>query len=205
RMFFFFSSRRRHTRFSRDWSSDVCSSDLYKEGAFLDFYAEMGLDASAFKAQARNSVQSYLPHLPRNNKLILVHNTFTSLKDIDFINRQGRDVFFCVCPKANLYIEGKLPKILNFVPDQERMVIGTDSLASNDTLDILEEMKVLADHFDHLDFLQILQWATINGAAALGLSDILGSIEVGKRRGLVLLEGMHNLRLTDNVTSRRLV
>src|SRR5690606_39998286 len=28
-MFFFFSSRRRHTRFSRDWSSDVCSSDLY--------------------------------------------------------------------------------------------------------------------------------------------------------------------------------
>lgn len=177
----------------------------YKEGAFLDFYAEMGLDASAFKAQARNSVQSYLPHLPRNNKLILVHNTFTSLKDIDFINRQGRDVFFCVCPKANLYIEGKLPKILNFVPDQERMVIGTDSLASNDTLDILEEMKVLADHFDHLDFLQILQWATINGAAALGLSDMLGSIEVGKRPGLVLLEGMHNLRLTDNVTSRRLV
>src|SRR5436309_4953995 len=30
--FFFFSSRRRHTRFSRDWSSDVCSSDLLKEG-----------------------------------------------------------------------------------------------------------------------------------------------------------------------------
>src|SRR5690606_40679266 len=28
-VFFFFSSRRRHTRFSRDWSSDVCSSDLY--------------------------------------------------------------------------------------------------------------------------------------------------------------------------------
>src|SRR6266511_3165215 len=29
-LFFFFSSRRRHTRFSRDWSSDVCSSDLYQ-------------------------------------------------------------------------------------------------------------------------------------------------------------------------------
>src|SRR5690606_40641064 len=32
---FFFSSRRRHTRFSRDWSSDVCSSDLREEIAFL--------------------------------------------------------------------------------------------------------------------------------------------------------------------------
>src|SRR2546422_8269905 len=31
--FFFFSSRRRHTRCSRDWSSDVCSSDLLEEGA----------------------------------------------------------------------------------------------------------------------------------------------------------------------------
>src|SRR5690606_39911108 len=33
--FFFFSSRRRHTRFSRDWSSDVCSSDLALEEAFV--------------------------------------------------------------------------------------------------------------------------------------------------------------------------
>src|SRR5690606_1009610 len=32
--FFFFSSRRRHTRFSRDWSSDVCSSDLLPEGIY---------------------------------------------------------------------------------------------------------------------------------------------------------------------------
>src|SRR5690606_39894326 len=31
-LFFFFSSRRRHTRFSRDWSSDVCSSDLVEGG-----------------------------------------------------------------------------------------------------------------------------------------------------------------------------
>src|SRR5690606_40676704 len=33
---FFFSSRRRHTRFSRDWSSDVCSSDLRRDGAAAD-------------------------------------------------------------------------------------------------------------------------------------------------------------------------
>src|SRR5690606_40193977 len=34
-VFFFFSSRRRHTRFSRDWSSDVCSSDLYMVGGTM--------------------------------------------------------------------------------------------------------------------------------------------------------------------------
>src|SRR5690606_41051339 len=35
-LFFFFSSRRRHTRFSRDWSSDVCSSDLLETGEIDD-------------------------------------------------------------------------------------------------------------------------------------------------------------------------
>src|SRR5690606_39765291 len=38
---FFFSSRRRHTRFSRDWSSDVCSSDLEGAQACLDAYNEL--------------------------------------------------------------------------------------------------------------------------------------------------------------------
>jgi len=177
----------------------------YREGEFLSFYEEMGIDASAFKAQARNSIQSYLPHLPKNNKIILVHDTYTSLKDIDFVNRQGRNVYYCMCPKANLYIEGKLPKLLNFVPDQERMLVGTDSLASNDSLDILSELKVLLANFDQLDFLQVLQWATINGARALGIADKIGSIEVGKTPGLVLLEGMNNLRMTDRVSLRRIV
>src|SRR5690606_40902937 len=50
RLFFFFTSRRRHTRFSRDWSSDVCSSDL--DRAYLDMkYTPghpLGLEWAAF-------------------------------------------------------------------------------------------------------------------------------------------------------------
>src|SRR5688572_32087718 len=43
-LFFFFSSRRRHTRFDCDWSSDVCSSDLTREGSqrFFDFFSRSG-------------------------------------------------------------------------------------------------------------------------------------------------------------------
>ncbi|MCC2599601.1 amidohydrolase family protein [Sphingobacterium sp. FBM7-1] len=177
----------------------------YREGEFLDFYEEMGIDASSFKAQARNSIQSYLGHLPKNNPLILVHNIHMSLKDVDFIERLGRDAYFCVCPKSNLYIEGTLPKILNFVPNPKRMIVGTDSLASNDTLDILAELKVISAHTNQLDFLQILPWATINGAEALGVAHQFGSIEVGKTPGLLLLEGMNNLRLTEKVTLKRIV
>src|SRR5690606_40311127 len=45
---FFFSSRRRHTRFSRDWSSDVCSSDLRaKVQALVDEHTRRTTDAMA--------------------------------------------------------------------------------------------------------------------------------------------------------------
>lgn len=177
----------------------------YKEGEFLEFYERAGINIDEIKAQARNSIQSFLPYTPKNNKLILVHNTYTSAKDLDFVTRQGRDAYYCICPKANMYIEGRLPKILNFLPNSNRMLIGTDSLASNDTLSVLEELKVLSEEMPAIDFLQSIRWATLNGAEALGFDDQLGSIEVGKRPGLVLLQGMNNLRLTDSVTLKRLV
>src|SRR5690606_31517388 len=59
----------------------------YREGEFLDFYEEMGIDAISFKEQARNSNQSYLEHLPTNNPLILLHKIHMYLKDVDFIER----------------------------------------------------------------------------------------------------------------------
>src|SRR2546422_11600887 len=40
-LFFFFSSRRRHTRCSRDWSSDVCSSDLHRDGEWVEHPTEL--------------------------------------------------------------------------------------------------------------------------------------------------------------------
>ncbi|WP_313266220.1 amidohydrolase family protein [Sphingobacterium sp.] len=176
----------------------------YKMGEFLDFYKNIGKNADAIKAQARNSIQSYLPYLPYPNRLLLVHNTYTSLKDLDFVERMDRDVVWCLCPKANLYIEGTLPKVHNFMNAGQRLVIGTDSLASNDTLSILEELKVLHTQFEELDFLQTIQWATINGAIALNIQDEFGSLEVGKKPGIVLLQGMEHMRLNDDVKVKRL-
>src|SRR6266511_5845645 len=56
--FFFFSSRRRHTRFSRDWSSDVCSSDLFVARAALNNLARVALarrDAESLRRCLSNS------------------------------------------------------------------------------------------------------------------------------------------------------
>jgi len=177
----------------------------YRTGAFLNFYEKMGINMDDFKAQARNSIQSYLNYLPASNRTILVHNTFTSLKDLDFIARMGRKVTLCICPKANLYIEDTLPKVQLFNNHKFEIALGTDSLASNRTLSILEELKTLHNANRDLNFIDTIKWATINGARALGLERDVGSLEVGKKPGLVLLKNITNLKLTDEVTVERIV
>src|SRR2546430_9869002 len=60
--FFFFSSRRRHTRFDCDWSSDVCSSDLFKgDAAFGSWLFRITANAAYQKLRARKGRQHELP------------------------------------------------------------------------------------------------------------------------------------------------
>src|SRR5207302_4289837 len=62
---FFFSSRRRHTRFSRDWSSDVCSSDLVELDTFQVAYDIIGggEEGSKFEVRTKEEADHSLPYL----------------------------------------------------------------------------------------------------------------------------------------------
>jgi cytosine/adenosine deaminase-related metal-dependent hydrolase len=134
-----------------------------------------------------------------------VHNTFTNLKDIYFVKRFDRKINWCFCPNANLYIEDQLPKIELFLDQGFNITLGTDSLASNHKLCILNEMRVIQKHLNTLSFEQILPWATINGAKFLGIDDEKGTLEVGKTPGLNLITGLDNFRITDDTKVQRLI
>ena len=177
----------------------------YKDGPFLDFYRNMGKDISDFKAQARNSLHTYMPYLSVETPVLLVHNTFTTAKDIFFVERQGRNVTWCFCPNANLYIEGELPKVQHFMQYGPAITLGTDSLASNDCLCILSELKIIHQYFPTLRLTDTIQWATINGARFLGVADSLGSLEKGKTPGVNLLTHTRGLALTPDTEVVRLV
>ena len=177
----------------------------YKTGAFLDFYKSLGLDVEFFKPQARNSVQSIIPLLPKDQKILLVHNIYTSLKDIYFVRRFGRDITWCFCPNANLYIESRLPKLDMFLPHDFNMTIGTDSLASNDKLCVLSELVTLSKYFPSIPLTTTLKWATLNGAAFLGIDDEIGSIERGKKPGLNLITDTQGVKLSERSKVKKLV
>src|SRR5690554_1003576 len=177
----------------------------YKTGGFLDFYAFLNKNIDFFKAQARNSLRSVLPLLPQSQRILLVHNTYTAFKDINFVERYKRDVTWCLCPNANLYIEDRLPKIDLFIKSRLPIVLGTDSLASNDKLCILSEIKTLVAHFPHLPLERGIEWATLNGAKYLGIDSQYGSLEVGKTPGLNLLTKTDGLNLTEESTLVKLI
>lgn len=177
----------------------------YKTGELLDFYNFLSIDIDFFKPQARNSVQTIIPLISQQQRTMLVHNTYTSLKDIYFVLRSGRQVTWCFCPNANLYIEGRLPKVELFLSHNFNLTLGTDSLASNKALCILSELKTLHLNFPSLNLPETINWATINGARFLGIDATFGSIEKAKKPGLNLITEVDGLKLTANSKVKKLV
>ena len=90
-----------------------------------------------------------------------------------------------MCPNANIYIETRLPDIPAMITANAALTLGTDSLASNHSLSIMNEIKVIQKHFPEITLDQIISWATINGAKFLGIEKQFGSFEKGKKPGVL--------------------
>ncbi len=163
---------------------------INKQGELAEMYSAMNIDVSFFKPSGKSSLQTFLPKFLHNQSVMLVHNVHTSAEDILFAKNGGRQLHWCLCPNANQYISGQLPNIDLLMKYDCDIVLGTDSLASNHQLSILEEMKTIQQHSPHIEMETMLRWATSNGAKALQMDAILGSFEKGKRPGVVLINSI---------------
>jgi cytosine/adenosine deaminase-related metal-dependent hydrolase len=104
-----------------------------------------------------------------------------------------------------MYIEGTLPSFFNFILNDQVITIGTDSLASNDSLCVLSELKEIHQQYPEINLIESIKWATWNGAELLGISDQFGSIEVGKKPGLNLIQYTQGLNLTEKSSVKKLI
>jgi aminodeoxyfutalosine deaminase len=158
-------------------------------GDFNRMYELLKMDNTHHKPSAKTSLQSYFDYLHSAKNILLVHNTFTKQDDIDFIKKEQKvntfNTFFCLCINANKYIEDALPPVDLFINNNCEIVLGTDSLASNWSLSIADEMKTIKKYFPSVPIHELLQWATINGAKALDMQEQLGSFEKGKKPGII--------------------
>lgn len=167
---------------------------MNKKGKMTDLYQKMSIDTSFFEATGKSSLQSSLSKFLKDQSLILVHNVHTSEADILFSLQSQKQIFWCLCPNANWYISRQLPDIDLLIKYHSHIVLGTDSLASNYSLSIWDEIKTITKYFPHISLETILQWATINGAKALGMDKKLGSFEKGKQPGVLQINPNDKLR-----------
>ncbi len=178
-----------------------------KSGQIADFLSLISSEFVDWKAKGITSLQYCRKFYKRIPKVLLVHNTFTTPHDIASIADLNDKIFFVLCPNANLYIEGQLPDISMLSKSSFPIALGTDSLASNTTLSILEEMKTIQQYYPEINLNHLIDWATINGAKALGFDSDLGTIQKGKKPGLNLVTDVdfHKMQLTSQSEVKVLV
>lgn len=159
-----------------------------KGGEFIDFYNGFNFPLDSFTPTGDNSIHYALRHMDASKRTLFVHNTQSDASDIEAAQNWSDHIFWATCPNANLFIENQLPDYQTFIQKGAKMTIGTDSLTSNWQLSILEEMKTISKYHSYISFDTLLQWATLNGAKALGMETDIGSISIGKKPGILLLQ-----------------
>jgi cytosine/adenosine deaminase-related metal-dependent hydrolase len=99
-----------------------------------------------------------------------------------------------------------MPPVQLLREQHANIIVGTDSYASNWSLNMLDELKKIQAQIPEIPLAEMLTWITSNGARALQMEDTLGTIEKGKKPGLVLIENISNqTQLTSNSISKRLL
>lgn len=143
---------------------------------------------------------------PYDAHILLVHNVCLSQNDIDAARKVMNNVWWAICPLSNIFIHNALPPVPLMRANGLDIVIGTDSLSSNDDLDMVKEMLCIHENFPEVPMSEILSWACINGARFLSKDDLLGSISSGKRPGIVRISNIGaDGHLTADSVSERII
>ena len=175
---------------------------LTKTGKLYEELSSFSEDIKNWTATGKNSLPSYLPNFNSSKNILLVHNTFTNKEDISFAKAYSDSIYWCFCPNANEYIEKRQPNYSLFI--NEKCTIGTDSLASNWSLSILDELKTISIKDSTISLETLIKWSTFNGAQFLDFEN-LGSIEKGKQPGLNLISGLDGMKLGKYSSVKRII
>ncbi len=145
-------------------------------GNFLAFLRQIRALPDDWKPPGKTPIR-YLNELGViNNRTLLIHCNYVSDEEIAIIQSSGASVAFC--PGSHRFFGHTNHPVRRYLDAGINVGIGTDSLASNDTLSVLEELKYL--FINHALSPQILiSMATLNSAKAIGLESQVGQLREG--------------------------
>lgn len=152
------------------------------------------------------SILENIRQAPFDEKILLVHEVCMSLSDMELVKEKFKNAFIALCPLSNIFIHNMLPPIDKMYANGMTLTVGTDSLSSNDDIDMAKEIFCIQKNFPSIPLGEILKWATLNGARFFDWDARLGSIEKGKAPGLTVITNIgKDGRLTSASTSYRII
>ena len=171
----------------------------YGTGPISDGLVDRGIE---WKAPGCTPVE-YLERLGLlSNKVMLVHCIQLEASDYDVLKKNNVSVAYC--PKSNFKLRTGFLNLNKMLQKKIEVGLGTDSVASNNNMDLFEEMRMAVFNPSWLETdeknkdnsrkenqfcaYKALKMATLGGALTLGLSDSIGSIEVGKKADLISVD-----------------
>lgn len=139
--------------------------------------------------------------------VMIIHAVYVDDEDLRFL--RDYDVAVCACPRACAQLGMGVAPLDEFIRSDLRVGLGTDSPAATESTDMLSEMRLgmllqrAVNPGRFLDAKTMLEVATIGGARALGIDDLVGSLEIGKRADLIAvdLSSSHQSFTTDPVAA----
>ena len=165
-------------------------------------YREKRLEYHHWKPLGLGQIVAELGPVLDQTHVLLVHNLHVTQHTLHYAGRHIPRLTWVLCPRSNLFIHNRLPRLLPFIRQAQAVALGTDSLASNEGLSILEEMKTIGQQHPEVPFGTLLEWATINGARAIYPHSGLGRFEAGAAPGVNLIRPFDFTRMCLTADSR---
>jgi cytosine/adenosine deaminase-related metal-dependent hydrolase len=145
-----------------------------RTGAFVELLQK--LNAWNPDSLVHRKPMGYLEQLVGSARALVIHGNYLDDEEIAFVAAHREQLSVVYCPRTHAYFGHSRYPLTKMLNAGVRVVIGTDSRASNPDLSLFEELRYLATTFPEVNPETILRMGTVNGADALGISDTYGAV-----------------------------
>ena len=166
-------------------------------GPWLDYLKRINKWDGSFICPKQSPVNYFLSLDLTDQPFLLAHVNYITDDELTALARTEHSVVFC--PRSHHFFDRPAHSFRSMLEAGVNVCLGTDSLVSNDSLSILDEMRFLHGQYPNFPVETLLKMGTINGAIALGWQDRIGRLTIGMEADLtaVPLTGDNSNPLTD--------
>jgi cytosine/adenosine deaminase-related metal-dependent hydrolase len=155
-------------------------------GIYRRMLRERGTWVANWRPPNLTPVEYLAAHGLLNSRTLYAHVNYPSDTDLDLLAEHQANVVYC--PKSHAWFRHRPHRMDEMLARGIRVALGTDGLSSNDSLGMLEEVKLVRQRFPQLAAETIFDCGTLSGAQVLRITDNYGTLEAGRKASFIVAD-----------------